>query len=95
MDPSHPRAEVVAIGGGRLLAVGSNDDMRGWVTGGVVVRDLAGHTLLPGFYDSHNHMLITGLNMAAVGLADARSVADVVRANGRKSCQRAARSVGC
>ncbi|MCA1647097.1 MAG: hypothetical protein LC797_17085 [Chloroflexi bacterium] len=72
MDPSRPRAQAVAIGGGRLLAVGSNDDVRGWISGRVVVRDLAGHTLLPGFYDSHNHMLVTGLNLTAVDLSKAR-----------------------
>jgi predicted amidohydrolase YtcJ len=42
MDPSRPRAQAVAIGGGRILAVGSNDEVRDWVNPGVVVRDLAG-----------------------------------------------------
>jgi predicted amidohydrolase YtcJ len=85
MDLSRPRAQAVAIGGGRILAVGSNDDARAWVTGSAVVRDLAGHTLLPGFYDSHNHMLVTGLNLAAVDLSGARSVADVVHAIGERA----------
>ena len=80
MDPSRPQAEAVAIGGGRILEVGSNADVRGWINGGAVVRDLAGQTLLPGFYDSHNHMLLTGLNLAAVDLSGAASVADVLRA---------------
>jgi len=85
MDPSRSRAEAVAIGGGRVLAVGSNDDVRGLVNPGAVVRDLAGQTLLPGFYDSHNHMLLTGLNQAAVDLSHARSVADVVRVMGERA----------
>ena len=85
IDPSRPRARAVAIGGGRVLAVGSNDDGRGWVKPGVVVRDLAGHTLVPGFYDSHNHMLLTGLNLAAVDLSGARSVAHVVRLMGERA----------
>ena len=85
IDPSRPRAQAVAIGGGRVLAVGSNDDVRGWVSPGVLVRDLAGQTLLPGFYDSHNHMLLTGLNLAAVDLSGAKSVADVVRVMGERA----------
>jgi predicted amidohydrolase YtcJ len=85
MDPSRPRAQAVAIGGGRVLAVGSNDDMRGRGNSGAVIRDLAGQTLLPGFYDSHNHMLLTGLNLAAVDLSAARSVADVVHMMGERA----------
>src|SRR5579859_5292317 len=85
MDPSRPRAQAVAIGGGRIMAVGSNVDLRGLVSSGVAVRDLAGQTLLPGFYDSHNHMLLTGLNLAAVDLSIATSVADVMRAMGERA----------
>ena len=51
----------------------------------MVVRDLAGQTLLPGFYDSHNHMLLTGLNLAAVDLSGTKSVADVVRVMGERA----------
>jgi predicted amidohydrolase YtcJ len=85
IDPARPRAQAVAIGGGRFLAVGSNDDVRGWVNPGVLVRDLAGQTLLPGFYDSHNHMLLTGLHLAAVDLSGATWVADVVRVMGERA----------
>jgi len=84
-QPALERAQAVAIGGGRVLAVGSNDDVRNWVNPGVAVRDLAGQTLLPGFYDSHNHMLLTGLNLAAVDLSGAKSVADVVRVMGERA----------
>jgi predicted amidohydrolase YtcJ len=85
MDPALPEAQAVAVGGGRVLGVGSNAEVRGWVTGGAVERDLGGATLLPGFYDSHNHMLMTGLNLAAVDLAGARSVADVLDAIGQRA----------
>ena len=85
IDPSRPRAEAVAIGGGRVLAVGSNDDMSTWSSRRVVVRDLSGQTLVPGFHDSHNHMLLTGLNLAAVDLSGAKSVADVLRLMGERA----------
>jgi predicted amidohydrolase YtcJ len=85
MDPACPHARAVAIASGRILEVGSNDDVRRWVNRGTVVRDLAGSTLLPGFYDSHNHMLATGLDLAAVDLSAARSVADVLRAIGERA----------
>jgi predicted amidohydrolase YtcJ len=85
IDPFRPRAQAVAIGGTRIPALGSNKDVRGWASPGVVVRDLARQTLLPGFYDSHNHMLLTGFNLAAVDLSGTKSVADVVRVMGERA----------
>ncbi|HEY2592721.1 MAG TPA: amidohydrolase family protein, partial [Chloroflexota bacterium] len=80
MDGSQPAARAVAVGGGRILAVGSNDAMQAWTTAGTRVQDLRGHTLLPGFNDSHNHMLMTGLSLAAVELSRATCVEDVLTA---------------
>jgi predicted amidohydrolase YtcJ len=75
-----PSAQAVALGGGRILAVGSNDAMRPWTTASTRVLDLAGRTLVPGFYDSHNHMLLTGLSLGAVDLSVATRVQDVLDA---------------
>src|SRR5438067_1696708 len=80
MDALLPRAQAVAIGDGRILGVGSNDDVRGWINGNARVVDLTGKTLLPGFYDSHNQMLMTGMDLAAVDLSAARTIADVLGA---------------
>jgi predicted amidohydrolase YtcJ len=85
MDPARPRAQAVAIGGGRILAVGSDDEVRGWISGDVRVVNLGGQTLLPGFFDSHNHMLLTGLDLVAVDLSGARSLADVFAAMGERA----------
>jgi predicted amidohydrolase YtcJ len=80
LDARQPSAQAVAIGGGRILAVGANDAMQPWLTHSTKVHDLGGRTLLPGFYDSHNHMLLTGLNLAAVDLSSATCVEDVLKA---------------
>ena len=52
-----PRAEAVAVSGGRIAAVGSNDDLR-TLAGGRSRRvvDCGGNTLLPGFNDAHLHL---------------------------------------
>src|SRR5262249_18016089 len=47
---------------------------------GTVQHDLAGLTVVPGFYDSHNHMLNTGLNFFAVDLSEAGTIAEVLAA---------------
>jgi predicted amidohydrolase YtcJ len=58
--------EAVAVGGGRILAVGSNADIRALV--GPDTRDVAlrGRSLLPGFIDAHCHL--TGLGMSMVSI---------------------------
>ncbi|QYZ69350.1 amidohydrolase [Neotabrizicola shimadae] len=57
LDPARPVAEAVAVGGGRILAVGRADEMEPLV--GPLTRHhvLAGKTLLPGLIDSHTHGL--------------------------------------
>lgn len=84
MDPARPTAQAVVVGSGRILAVGSEADVRPWISQASVVRDLGGRTLLPGFFDSHNHALATGLNLPNVDLAGAGSVADVLAALARR-----------
>jgi hypothetical protein len=49
MDEARPRAEAVAIGGGRILAVGSRAEVEALAGPGTRVVDAGGRTLLPGF----------------------------------------------
>lgn len=77
MDPAHPRATSLAIFEGRIVAVGDEWDVRPWVGRQTRVVQGRGLFAMPGFFDSHNHMLNTGLALIRPGLDDARSVADV------------------
>jgi predicted amidohydrolase YtcJ len=81
MDPARPAARAVAIGAGRILAVGASEsDVSPWIGHATTIRDLGGRTLLPGFFDSHNHALSTGQNLPNVDLSGAKSVDDVLAA---------------
>lgn len=51
----HGDAQAVAIGQGRILAVGSQSDVAGLKTSATRIVDLGGRTLLPGFIDPHHH----------------------------------------
>jgi predicted amidohydrolase YtcJ len=44
-----------------------------------VVHDLRGRCVLPGFHDSHNHMLSTAYSRTLVDLSTTRTIDDVVR----------------
>lgn len=56
-----PAAEALAIGGGRVLAVGSEADVLTHRDESTAVRDLAGATVYPGFVDVHNHHALAGV----------------------------------
>src|SRR5262245_21634457 len=48
-------AEAVAVRGGKIAAVGSSREIRGQIGPKTKIVDLAGKTLLPGFYAAHDH----------------------------------------
>lgn len=48
--------EAVAIGDGKIVAVGSNEDVLALASPSTERIDLEGHTMLPGFYDNHVHV---------------------------------------
>ena len=56
-DPNRPWAQAVAVAGGRILAVGANDDIGAWVGPSTRVVDGRGAALLPGLIDAHFHLL--------------------------------------
>ncbi len=55
MNPMRPEATHVAVRDGRILAVGSADDMAPF--GGRVDDRFAGKVLLPGFVEGHSHIV--------------------------------------
>ncbi len=58
VDMHRSRAEAVAVREGRIVRVGSNADVRRHIDKSTEVTDLEGAMLLPGFQDSHIHILI-------------------------------------
>jgi predicted amidohydrolase YtcJ len=70
MDAAGSTAEAVAVGGGRIVAVG--DDPTVLEHAGRRTRriDLAGRTLLPGFTDAHCHPVQAGIEMRRCSLHD-------------------------
>ncbi len=66
MSPVRPRAQAVAIAGGRVAWVGSSEDAKSLVRPGAKVIDCAGGTLLPGFHDAHIHLPAYASSLAGV-----------------------------
>src|SRR5689334_15584326 len=76
VNPAQPRAEAVACLGTRILAVGSNSEIRKWIGAATKVVDAGGKLVLPGFNDSHVHFIDAGEALAGVQLRDAKSEED-------------------
>jgi hypothetical protein len=56
MEPRRPQAEALAIGEGRLLAIGTNGSVLSLRGPDTVVLNCRGATVLPGFIDAHLHL---------------------------------------
>lgn len=77
----------LALAGDRIIAAGHGTDYEGTVIAEQVI-DAKGCTVLPGFIDSHFHMVQTALDRLFVDLSQARSfddIADLIKAAGRKN----------
>ena len=64
------RAQAVAVEGGRIVAIGSDQDVRSLAGASTSVVDLGGCGLLPGFIDAHVHPLEGGLSRRLCDLHD-------------------------
>ncbi|MDF3020394.1 MAG: Amidohydrolase 3 [Steroidobacteraceae bacterium] len=62
LDPARPQAEAVAVHGNRILAVGSEAEVRRHIRAATQVVDGRGRRLIPGLIDSHIHVIRGGLN---------------------------------
>ena len=73
MNEAAPTAEALAVRGRRILAVGTEAEVRAAV-GSAEVVDLRGRCLLPGFHDSHVHLTQHGLELTQLNLQKAKTL---------------------
>jgi len=55
VDDRRPKAQAFAVKGGKFVAVGSNEAIKGLIGKHTEVHDAKGATIVPGFIDCHNH----------------------------------------
>jgi predicted amidohydrolase YtcJ len=78
LDAARRRADAVAIGGGRIVAVGPAEEVRALGGRGARVVELDGGMVVPGFQDAHLHPISGGLMRARCDLREARTAAECV-----------------
>ena len=86
IDPRNPKAQSLAFRDGKILAVGSNEDVSALVSPDTKVLDLMGKTVLPGFIDAHIHVLSSGIRhvmSADCALPSIPAILDALRERAR------------
>ncbi len=61
MNPNNPSADAMAFQGDRIIAVGSESEVRGQVSEYDKFYNLEGRTVVPGFFESHDHLYMASM----------------------------------
>jgi predicted amidohydrolase YtcJ len=77
MDEKKPRATALAIHHGRIVAVGSDADVRSFAGSRSRIIYLKGRAVTPGLVDSHAHLLGLGATLEEIALRGAKSASVV------------------
>ena len=82
LDQNESIFESIAFKWGRIIAVGGREDVEVLIDDKTKIIDLMGRTVIPGFIDSHCHMIATGLSLVAGAVdlseeAGVKSIADL------------------
>lgn len=78
MDAEDHRFGAMAVKNERIAALGDTAGVNRPAAQGWATRDLGGRTVLPGFIDTHEHLMLSGSQETAVHLDAAGSIAAVV-----------------
>jgi len=73
-----PIAEAVAVQDGRIIAVGSNQEIQDLVHSRTRVIELNGRTVTPGFIDAHMHFISGGFQLSGLDLREATTPEEFV-----------------
>ena len=78
MDDQDTICQAVAIEGNKIKAIGSDDEILSMKGEDTDLVDLKGRLMVPGFNDSHMHLLSYGYSLTMADLNGSRSVEDVI-----------------
>jgi predicted amidohydrolase YtcJ len=79
LNPEQHKAEAIAVQNGRIIAVGSNAEIRKHVGTDTKIVNANGKTLVPGLVDCHVHMTGFGFFLQSPDLKNAQSIKEMQR----------------
>ncbi|MDH3649779.1 MAG: amidohydrolase [Saprospiraceae bacterium] len=84
INQAQPHAEAIAIRGGIILAVGSDDEIEKYRGSGTQVIDGNQNFVMPGFIESHGHFSGLGTSLQNLNFLRSRSWEEIVTMVGEK-----------
>jgi len=79
MDQTQPEAEAVAITGDTITYVGDDEGVQAYIGDGTRVIDAEDHLLIPGFQETHLHLLVAAATISGLVLQQTDSPEVVAR----------------
>lgn len=77
MDMNNSRVDAVCIKGNKIEKIGKKSELMNLIEKDTKIIDLGGKTVLPGFNDSHTHLLNYGNAMLNVDLVGVKSIEEI------------------
>ncbi len=78
MEASAPQAQALAARGGKIVAVGTSQQMQSYIGPSTKVIDLGGRLAIPGFIEGHGHFMGLGSSKMILNLRDAKNWDQIV-----------------
>ncbi|MDI1444000.1 amidohydrolase [Polyangium sp. 6x1] len=79
LDPARPEASAVAVRGDRIVAVGTDADVRAFIGPETRVERLSGGAVIPGLVDGHCHLHGLGAALESLDVRGKKSPEDIAR----------------
>lgn len=80
VDAARSWAEAIAVNDGKIVYVGTSEGVIPWIGTDTEVLSLQGKMVLPGFHDSHVHLVTGGIELGECNLVDMNTQDDVLDA---------------
>src|SRR5712671_1668614 len=78
LESSTPQAQALAARGGKIIAIGSNQQMQAFIAPSTKVIDLGGRLAIPGLIEGHGHFMGLGSSKMVLNLRDAKNWDQIV-----------------
>lgn len=73
----HEKVDWIAIKNDKITDLGLDNNYKHMISSETIILDAKKNTVLPGFIDSHFHLVLTALNAASLDLSNARSFKEI------------------
>src|SRR5229473_3890965 len=78
LESSAPQAQALAARGGKITALGTNQQMQAFIGPSTKVIDLGGRLAIPGFIEGHGHFMGLGSSKMVLNLRDVKNWDQIV-----------------